>query len=101
MKLNKNKPIIQYYAKISFGNKGEKKKRVHCHKTWPQIIDRGISSNSRVEIPEENWNFRKEEEKWKWLSIWVNLINYSYSLKFLKIWLTVANKGENIYSWNL
>ena len=26
MKLNKNKPIIQYYAKISFGNKGEKKR---------------------------------------------------------------------------
>lgn len=31
----------------------------------------------------------------------VNLINYSYSHKFLKILLTVASKGENIYSWNL
>lgn len=58
MKLNKNKPRIQYYVKISLGNKGEK--RVHCHKTWPKIIDRGISSNSRVVIPEENWNLRKE-----------------------------------------
>lgn len=40
--------------------KVKKKKRVHCHKTWPQIIDRGISSNSRVVIPVENWNFGKE-----------------------------------------
>ena len=46
MKLKKNKPRIQYYAKISFVNKGEKKrnKRVHCHKTWSQIIDKGTSS---------------------------------------------------------
>lgn len=68
MKLKKNKPRIQYYAKISFGNKINK--RVHCHETWSQIIDKGTSSSSKVVIPE--WNLKPQKRRKRSRNGWVS-----------------------------